>query len=78
MKLQEKIRKNTIHAGRNFWPFMEDINSRWLWIRKNKYTTQSSKPASDVDKIYLYTKDSCESKYPLLSNKQQHIGLNSF
>ena len=30
----------------------------------------------DIDKIYLYAKDSCETKYQYLINKRQKVGLN--
>ena len=29
----------------------------------------------DIDKIYLYTKDPCESKYQLLINKPERVSL---
>ena len=32
----------------------------------------------DIDKIYLYTKDSYEEKYQYLINKREGVGLNHF
>ena len=33
---------------------------------------------SDIDKIYLYSKDPCESKYQYLFNKREGVGINHF
>ena len=30
----------------------------------------------DIDKIYLYAKDPCESKYQYLINKRESVGIN--
>ena len=30
----------------------------------------------DIDKIYLYAKDPCESKYQYLINKREGVGVN--
>ena len=30
----------------------------------------------DIDKIYLYAKDSCETKYQLIINKRESTSLN--
>ena len=32
----------------------------------------------DIDKIYLYTKDSYEAKYKYLINKREKVGLNHY
>ena len=32
----------------------------------------------DIDKIYLYAKDSCEAKYQYLINKREKVGLDHF
>ena len=32
----------------------------------------------DIDKIYLYAKDSCEAKYQFLINKKESTGLKHF
>ena len=32
----------------------------------------------DIDKIYLYAKDSYEAKYQCLINKRQKVGLNHY
>ena len=32
----------------------------------------------DIDKIYLYTKDPCETKYQYLINKHEKVGLKHF
>ena len=33
---------------------------------------------SDIDKIYLYAKDSYEPKYQYLFDKRENVGLNSY
>ena len=33
---------------------------------------------ADIDKIYLYAKDPCESKYQYLINKREGVGINHF
>ena len=32
----------------------------------------------DIDKMYLYAKDSCEAKYQFLINKRENTGLKHF
>ena len=32
----------------------------------------------DIDKIYLYAKDPCESKYQYSINKREGVGINHF
>ena len=32
----------------------------------------------DIDKIYLYARDSCEAKYQYLINKREKVGLDHF
>ena len=63
-----------------------DRNSKWAYIQGNLYRiliiggSESGKINAllnsinnqlDIDKIYLYAKDSCEEKYQFLINKKE-------
>ena len=68
-------------------------NSKWPYIPVHPYRTliiggfASGKPnallnlinsQADIDKIYLYAKDSYEAKYQHLINKREKVGLDHF
>ena len=60
------------------WPYIPDHPYRTLIIGcsgtgalLNLINNQQ-----DIDKIYLYTKDSYEDKYQNLINKREHVGIN--
>ena len=58
-------------------PSIQNAYSRWFWIRKNKCIIEFNKK-SDIDKIYSYAKDFCESKYQHLIKKGLKIGIGHF
>ena len=70
-----------------------DHNSKWLHIPDHPYGiltvggSGSGKTNAllnlinnqpDIDKIYLYAKDSYEAKYQYLINKREKVGLDHF
>ena len=57
---------------------IQSTNCRWFRIRGNKCTTQLINNKPDIDKIYLYAKDTYEAKYQCLINKRQKVGLDHF
>ena len=52
-------------------------NKRWLWIRKINEILDLINQQSDVDIIFLYTKDLNESKYHYLK-KCEDVGVKQF
>ena len=65
------------------WPYIPDYPYGILIIgdsgsgKTNKYLNLINNQ-SDIDKIYLYTKDPYEAKYWFLVNKRESIGLKHF
>ena len=57
---------------------MPNISNWRLWIRKTNTLFNPVNQQPDIDKIYLYTKDSYESKYQFLINKRESTGLKHF
>ena len=65
------------------WPQIPDHSYRILILRgsgfgKTNVLLDFIKHEPDVDKIYLYAKDPCESKFQLLINNRESIGLKYF
>ena len=56
----------------------ENINNRRFWIRKNKFSLRLINNQPDIDQIYLYATDSCESKYQYLVNKYEKVGSKHY
>ena len=52
-------------------------NKRWLWIRKINEILDLINQQSDIDIIFLYTKDLHESKYHYLK-KCEDVGVKHF
>ena len=74
--------ENKTEHNRN-WPYIPDYGYRILIIggsRVGKTNTLlnliNNQP--DIDKIYLYAKDSYETKYQYLINKREKVGLAHF
>ena len=64
------------------WPYIPDHPYRIL-IRgsgsgKTNLLLNLIENQPDIDKIYLYAKDPCESKYQYLINKRESVGINHF
>ena len=71
----------TIH-NKN-WPYIPDHPYRILIIGgsgsgKTNLLLNLIENQPDIDKIYLYAKDPCESKYQYLINKRESVGINHF
>ena len=65
------------------WPDISDHPYRILIIGgsgsgKTKELSTLAINQLDIDKIYLYAKDSCEAKYQHLINKRESTGLKQF
>ena len=71
----------TIH-NKN-WPYIPDHPYRILIIGgsgsgKTNLLLNLIENQLDIDKIYSYAKDPCESKYKYLINKRESVGINHF
>ena len=76
------VNENKTKHNKN-WPYIPDHPYRILIIRgsgsaKTNLLLNSIKNQSDIDEIYLYTKDPYESKYRYLINKREGVGVNHF
>ena len=65
------------------WPYIPDHPYRILIIGgstsgKTNALINLINNQPDIDKIYLYTKDSYEAKYKYLINKREKVGLNHY
>ena len=65
------------------WPQIPDHSYRILILRGSGFGKTNAllnfiKHEPDIDKIYLYAKDPCESKFQLLINNRESIGLKYF
>ena len=65
------------------WPYIPDHPYKILIIGgsgsgKTNALLNLINNQSDIDKIYLYTKDPYEKKYQYLINKRENVGLNHF
>ena len=79
INFDDLIKENTKEHNRN-WPQTPDHPHRILIIggsvfRKTNSLFNLMSQKSDIDKIYLYTKDSYEGKYQHLINKKKNTGL---
>ena len=74
--LQIKTKQNIIQNGHTFLTIhTDDINSWRLWIRNKNAFLNLINYQPDIDKIYLYAKDSYEAKYEFLISKCEKAGL---
>ena len=76
------VNKNNIKHNKN-WPNIPDHPYRISIIRdwgsgKTNLLLKLIENQPDIDKIYLYAKDSFESKYQYLINKREGVGMNHF
>ena len=61
------------------WPYIPDHPYRILITGSGKNLLLNLiENQPDIDKIYLYAKDPCESKYQYLINKRESVGINHF
>ena len=57
------------------WTFIQNViyQGLWIWKANTLFSLISHQPY--VDEIYLYVKDSYDTKYQLLINKRQNTDL---
>ena len=65
------------------WPYIPDHSYRILIIGSSGLGKANAllnliNNQLDIDKIYLYAKDSYEAKYQYLINKREKVGLDHF
>ena len=76
------VNENKTKHNKN-WPYIPDHPYRILIIGgsgsgKTNLLLNLIENQPDIDKIYLYAKDPCESKYQYLLNKREGVGINYF
>ena len=76
------VNENKTKHNKN-WPYIPDHPYRILIIGgsgsgKTNLLLKLIENQPDIDKIYLYTKDSYESKYQYLINKRKGVDINHF
>ena len=57
---------------------ISNINNQRLWFGKTNSLLILINNEPDLDKIYLYAKNSYEAKYQLIINKRENTGLKHF
>ena len=57
------------------WTFIQNVIYQWLWIWKANTLFNLISHQPYVHEIYLYVKDSYDTKYQLLINKRQNTDL---
>ena len=63
-----------------YWPYIPDHLYRILIIKgsgsgKTNVSLNLIEKQPEIDKIYLYAKDPCKSKYQYLINKREGVGI---
>ena len=76
------VNENRTEHNKN-WPYIPDHSYRILIIggsgsRKTDLLLNLIENQPDIDKIYLYPKDSYEAKFQYLINKRERVGINHF
>ena len=74
------VNENKTKHNKN-WPYIPDHPYRILIIGgsgsgKTNLLLNLIENQPDIDKIYLYAKDPCETKYQYLINKRESVGIN--
>ena len=82
INFDDYVNENKTEHNKN-WPYTPDHPYRILIIRgsrsrKTNVLLNLIENQPDIDKIYLYTKDTYEAKYQHLINKTEGVGLNHF
>ena len=73
------VNENKTKHNKN-WPYISDHPQRILITggsgsgKKSLLNLIENQP--EIDKIYLYAKDPCESQYQYLINKREGVGIN--
>ena len=76
------VNENKTEHNEN-WPYIPDKPYRILIVGgsgsgKTKVLLNLIENQSDIDKIYLYAKDTYEAKYQYLINKREGVGIAHF
>ena len=82
INFDEHVNENKKKHNKN-WPYTPDHPYRILIIRgpgsgKINVLLNLIENQPDIDKIYLYAKDSYEAKYQYLINKREGVGIDHF
>ena len=82
MNFDNYVNENKTKHNKN-WPYIPDHPYRILIIGgsgsgKTNLLLNLIENQPDIEKIYLYAKDSYESKYQNLINKREGVGINHF
>ena len=82
INFDDYVDENKIKHNEN-WPYIPDHPYRILIIGesgsgKTSLLLNLIENQPDIDNIYLYAKDSYESKYQYLINKREGVGINHF
>ena len=80
INFDDYVNENKTEHNKN-WPYTPDHPYRILIIGgsgsgKTNVLLNLIENQPDIDKIYLYAKDSHEAKYQYLINKRESVGLN--
>ena len=82
INFDDYVNENKIEHNKN-WPYIPDHSYRILIIGssgsgKTNLLLNLIETQPDIDKIYLYAKDSYEAKYYYLINKREGVGMDDF
>ena len=82
INFDDYVNENKTEHNKN-WPYIPDHPYRILIIGgsgsgKTNVLLNLIENQPDIDKIYLYAKDSYEAKYQYLINKRERVGINYF
>ena len=82
INFDDYVNENKTKHNKN-WPYIPDHPYRILIIGgsgsgKTNVLLNLIENQPDIDKIYLYAKDSYETKYQYLINKRESAGINHF
>ena len=82
INFDDYVNENNTEHNKN-WPYIPDHPYRILIIGgsesgKTNLLLNLTENQPDIDKIHLYAKVPCESKYQYLINKREGVGINHF
>ena len=79
INFDDYVDENRIEHNKS-WPYIPDHPYRILiggsGSGKTNILLNLINNQPDIDKIYLYSKDSSETKYQFMINKRESVGLN--
>ena len=82
INFDDYVHENKTEHNKN-WPYIPDHPHRILIIEgsgsgKTNVLLNLMENQPDIDKIYLYAKDSNEAKYQYLISNREGVGINHF